>query len=215
MSAFPSAIFSPRTIENKSGVVYDPLKKTVIYADDFQNLANEIVAIQTALGLWPQQWFTDVAEAVYIFDYRISNLEWPQLYFASVYRSGAVNFSADTYNTIQLNAEAFDVGSRFNTGTYKYIVPANGYYRVDFQVYCSGLTAGNFMEAMIYIDGDESNGIIGPRQWYAGGSYVGSQGSKLLYLTTNKEITLRCYVSGACALQTGKERTYLTVQRIY
>lgn len=51
MSSYPGAIYAPRTIENRPGVVYDALKSKVAYAED-QNLPNaEIVAIETALGI--------------------------------------------------------------------------------------------------------------------------------------------------------------------
>jgi len=49
MADYPDTIYSPRTIANRSGVVYDANKQTVIFAEDFQKPAAEIVAIETDL----------------------------------------------------------------------------------------------------------------------------------------------------------------------
>jgi len=54
MASYPSSIYSPRDKENKSGVVYDALKKTVIFAEDIENDDAEIVAIETELGTLPK-----------------------------------------------------------------------------------------------------------------------------------------------------------------
>ena len=49
MADFPTSIYSPRTKENRSGVVYDPTKSKQIFAEDIQNLDNEVVAVETFL----------------------------------------------------------------------------------------------------------------------------------------------------------------------
>ena len=54
MSDFPNSIFTPRTSENLPGVVYDPLKSTEVFAEDYSLPAAEIVAIETTLGTTPQ-----------------------------------------------------------------------------------------------------------------------------------------------------------------
>lgn len=61
MSTYPSGIYSPRAKENKNGVVYDVNKKTVLFAEDFTNDDNEIVAIETELGVNPKSDHADVA----------------------------------------------------------------------------------------------------------------------------------------------------------
>jgi len=57
---YPSSIFSPRTRENKSGVVYDADKKTTLFAEDIDKGDDEIVAIETELGTNPKGDFDDV-----------------------------------------------------------------------------------------------------------------------------------------------------------
>ena len=60
MASYPGATYSPREKENKSGVVYDPLKKTVIFVEDLSNLDAEVVAIETELGTNPKGAKADV-----------------------------------------------------------------------------------------------------------------------------------------------------------
>ena len=49
MADFPGSIYSPRTKENKSGVVYKPLKTTVTFVEDITKLDAEVVAIEEFL----------------------------------------------------------------------------------------------------------------------------------------------------------------------
>lgn len=50
MAEFPSGIYSPRTKENKSGVVYDATKRKILFAEDLTKLDEEVVAIETFLS---------------------------------------------------------------------------------------------------------------------------------------------------------------------
>ena len=49
MPSFPNSIYSPREVEDKSGVVYDADKTTVVFAKDKNDSDDEIVAIETLL----------------------------------------------------------------------------------------------------------------------------------------------------------------------
>jgi len=64
MASYPSSIYSPRAKENKSGVVYDAAKKTVTFVEDIVNDDNEIVAIETELGLLPKGTSASVLEKI-------------------------------------------------------------------------------------------------------------------------------------------------------
>jgi len=48
-AAYPDDTYSPRTKENKSGVVYDAGKTTIGYVEDVTKLDAEVVAIETDL----------------------------------------------------------------------------------------------------------------------------------------------------------------------
>lgn len=64
MSVFPGGIFSQRTLENVTGVVYDAAKKTKIFAEDLLGLGDEVTAIEETLGVNPQGDFDTVAERI-------------------------------------------------------------------------------------------------------------------------------------------------------
>jgi len=60
MASYPSSIYSPRTKANRSGIVYDETKETVIFAEDLAKLDAEVVAIETELGTNPKGSNADV-----------------------------------------------------------------------------------------------------------------------------------------------------------
>jgi hypothetical protein len=71
MANFPDSIYSPRTMVNRTGQVYDDTKTKVIYAEDFNLDRAEIVAIETILGLNPEGTYTSVSDRL---DYIEENL---------------------------------------------------------------------------------------------------------------------------------------------
>ena len=46
---FPSSTYSPRTKINRTGIIYDPTKTTVGYAEDITKLDAEVVAMENYL----------------------------------------------------------------------------------------------------------------------------------------------------------------------
>lgn len=60
MAAYPDALPTLREVENDPGVAYDPLQKNVVFAEDTNNIAAEILAIATELGTLPKGTFADV-----------------------------------------------------------------------------------------------------------------------------------------------------------
>lgn len=54
MTSYPGGVYSPRSKNNKSGVVYDAGKDTVGYAEDVTKLDDEVVAVETELGANPK-----------------------------------------------------------------------------------------------------------------------------------------------------------------
>jgi hypothetical protein len=49
MADFPTNIYEPRTLENLSGLYFDDTKKTILFAEDYNNIASELVAIEEYL----------------------------------------------------------------------------------------------------------------------------------------------------------------------
>jgi hypothetical protein len=64
MSNYPNSIYSPRTKENKAGVVYDESKKTVGYAEDVTKLDDEVIAIEEELGTDPKGDYDNVKDRI-------------------------------------------------------------------------------------------------------------------------------------------------------
>ena len=62
MADYPTGIYSPRTKENRAGVIYTPAKTTVGYAEDVSLLDDEVVAIETELGANPKGGHDSVAD---------------------------------------------------------------------------------------------------------------------------------------------------------
>ena len=54
MADFPDSIYSPRTKENKIGVIYDDTQSTIPFAEDIVFLDDEVVAIENELGAVPK-----------------------------------------------------------------------------------------------------------------------------------------------------------------
>jgi len=64
MASYPDAVYSPRAKENRSGVVYDADKKSVIFVQDVSKLDDEVVAVETELGTSPKGDYSDVKERI-------------------------------------------------------------------------------------------------------------------------------------------------------
>ena len=60
MATYPAGIYSPRIKTNRSGVVYDAAKETVLFAEDVVKDDDELVAIETELGTNPKGAKADV-----------------------------------------------------------------------------------------------------------------------------------------------------------
>lgn len=63
-SAYPFGVDSFREVENRPGVVYDPLKKTSVFAEDQTLRGAAIAAVQTVLGFTPNLWFWSLKSAM-------------------------------------------------------------------------------------------------------------------------------------------------------
>jgi len=60
MADYPNSIYSPRERANRSGVSYDPEKKTVWFKEDADAIENEIIATETELGTNPKETWPNV-----------------------------------------------------------------------------------------------------------------------------------------------------------
>lgn len=67
MTNFPTTIYSPRTKENRPGIIYNEANKTIGYAEDVVKLDDEVVALQTKVGV-------DGSAIVTTLDYLLKNI---------------------------------------------------------------------------------------------------------------------------------------------
>jgi len=79
MAQYPVENYTPRTKENKPGVVYDPDNPYITFAEDVAKLDDEVVAIETELGQEPKGIFSDVNERLDDVDQQIITIEESKL----------------------------------------------------------------------------------------------------------------------------------------
>ena len=110
---FPGSIVSYRAKANKSGVVYDAGKPTVGFAEDFEKLEEEVVAIETALGTDPKgiyatvkAWLTALSDVVFS-----GNL------LSKIVKG---QFITLTYKATPVTADVFIIEDSVDTQTKKY-----------------------------------------------------------------------------------------------
>lgn len=89
MADYPAGIYEPRAKTNKNGIVYDPLKTNVLFAEDITNDDDEIVAIENELGLNPRGGSTDVAARLSLIESTLSDkLDSADAMGYTLYRQG-------------------------------------------------------------------------------------------------------------------------------
>jgi len=152
MADYPGAIYSPRTKTNRSGVVYDAAKETVIFAEDISKDDAEVVAIETELGLNPKGEYADVAARLALlfpfnlFDKFIDLLNWQSLdgYAATVSAACTVTVAAATVSLyVEQTANKYAVVH--TQAYYKFPLTATKLVTIEFQI--------------TYIDSIDSNNI--------------------------------------------------------
>ena len=105
MSEYPESIFSPRAKENRSGVDYDPSKKTVIFVEDIQAIENEIISVEEDLEKIivqaPEGAVVDLSKVV---DYR--NYSFLSSFQKNVVDNFGANFMSLPFGIANLNNAA-------------------------------------------------------------------------------------------------------------
>jgi hypothetical protein len=114
-ASYPDAIFEPREKQNRSGVVYDADKKQVIFVEDITYLDDEVVAIETILGVNPEGEADTLAErlAVQINDDGTLNDEL----FANILHVAGGSVISIGYNKISSASAAFSIESSANSSS--------------------------------------------------------------------------------------------------
>lgn len=127
------------------------------------------------------------------------------------YRAGAQTIEVGTEKVL-LETENFDVGSDFDTGNSRFVVPVTGYYQVNVQIGITDLDAlGNQALAYIYVNG----AAVSQFRSYsvAAGGDPQAAGSDLVYAVAGQYIELYVQNSSAAteSLQTGSTISYMSI----
>ena len=120
--------------------------------------------------------------------YKISDLNNDTGFYGTrVYMSTGQTIANNTNTLIQFNTEDYDIGNSFNTGTYTYTIPENGYYNIYAQLVMIELDDAK--RALIKIRADEGGGYNDISVGYEVSSFANA------YPIINTQIT-RHFVSG-------------------
>ena len=161
---------------------------------------------------------TDVVETAKIADANITTAKlatsavtpekWTNPYKFYAYR-GTSNqtISSATYTTVALNAESFDTNNNFNTSTYKYTPPVNGFYMLTGQLFADQADGAH---TIVQIK-KNSTTIAEQRVVYPPGANLNraANASVLAQLTTSDEITLVAYIEDVSTPTVYKDWTFL------
>lgn len=136
-----------------------------------------------------------------IADDAVTPAKWTNPYCFRAYLNQAQD-NPSSGDTVTLNAESYDVGSNYNTTTYKYVAPIDGIYHFDAAV----TTAADDARLRVAI------AVGGTTQGTGGESTKrGAAVSMDVQLSANDEVTLLVYVgTGTTDLVTGSSNTWMS-----
>jgi len=153
------------------------------------SLSTLVVWLQNIVG-----WITTAM----IEDEAVTPSKWTNPYkFRASRITSAQTITTATWTTVALNGEDFDSNSNFDTSTYKYTVPVDGFYMLTGQVYASNAD-GQYCIVAIYKNA--TSGITGgtnlaeQRLNYATSSNKVVNCSTLVQLVAGDTITLIAYI---------------------
>lgn len=159
MASYPSSIIVPREYENRSGVVYDESDKKRIFAEDFENLWNEIIAIENALGVDVDETLSYIAGICSDFEDHVELPCHTNNYKCRVYLNNNKTATKNAWSKVAFDTEDYDPNNNFDNATnFRYIAPVNGYYLINATVGIitpSGGAMPTTMSVAIYVDGAE------------------------------------------------------------
>ena len=220
MANYPSSIYSPRDKENRSGVVYDATKKTVIFAEDIEKLDDEVVAVETYVGPNEDGQSAPVDGKV-LTGKAGGKSKWADpsgggfSSKARAYLSGTAQVIPNATTTkVQLNTESYDGLGEFDpTTNYRFTAQAAGYYLITAQA--DWLAAVD--QCALYVS-IHKNGAVDTAH-FRRASGTGEQAvsiSDIVYLAANDYIELYVYQNsgGNLSLDAYPYSTWISIHRI-
>ena len=165
MADYPTEIFDPRERENKSGIMYDADKKTLIFNEDFTDIEDEVKAIET-----------DIIQASRV-----------------CVTIGTENQVIPTAKEtkVKFDTECFDVNSEFDSVTlYRFTAKREGYYFVRVEAHWLDTVVNKIYELRLKKNGDIVDHV--PVTARGSGEQVTAMG-KLVYLDVDDYIEVFVY----------------------
>lgn len=124
------------------------------------------------------------------------------------YRNG--NYDIANNAVVALNAVIFDTNNDFNTSTYDYVVPVDGYYQFNFAVHVESINGTGYF-CQLVVNGAEfarSSGFISA--FTNTGFWNGLAGSALIYCSAGDLVDLRYVGNGTTSNNTLSGIKYAT-----
>lgn len=106
-----------------------------------------------------------------------------------VYQNGNQSISSNVLADVEFDTEAFDIGDDFNTTTYTWTCPEDGYYFLYVQVYFSVGAAADDLLVQIY--NGSSTSFLTTRLSAGSTDQHSVNGSRLMYVTAGQEMLVR------------------------
>ena len=131
---------------------------------------------------------------------------------ARAYRNGNQPIPNSTWTKVELNAETFDPGDKFDSSVnYRYVAPISGYYLVVGKIYHTGAADGTKFWLGLYKDGAIFSENCAICEDSVG--YTAIFGSDIIYLTKDQYIELYTYqnTGGNTSVVGTSVYTYLAV----
>ena len=129
------------------------------------------------------------------------------------YPSATTSIPTTTFTQIPFNTETYDVGGDYNTSTYRFVAPVNGYYLAVFEGHFTTQTDGAFIELLFKKNG----GGHSTTYRHAGNTTnSGSNNVDIIYLPANQY--LECWVyhtaGSTHTFQNGQNTNWFSICRV-
>ena len=129
-----------------------------------------------------------------------------------------VHTSSNSYSTddgtVPYNTVEIDVGSNFNTSTYKFTAPITGYYHMHSHVYAN-VISGTDVSVRYQVNGSDYNGVNIGASIYAygynnagGGSHEAIDLPLIMKLSANDAVNVAIQTSGTGQYYKGSRETW-------
>jgi hypothetical protein len=115
------------------------------------------------------------------------------------------NFTSGTGQTVEFDTENFDIGSDFNTGTYTFTAPVNGYYKVDVHITWDDVIDGVAYRLDLL---KNSTAITVDNQTPGSTADFSHSISRLVYLSASDTISAKAYVWGSSTSDVRSSNAY-------